>query len=132
MPGLYETLEKRVNQMAGALALPLGWEGKAFVEPAGPHLKAQVIFDDSRAASLGKDGLNKTTGRVVVRVVVNSGENVQAAGLASQVAAQFPRGEGLEFDTGTGTITTPQCGAPASDSLHSVALVTINFYAFHA
>ena len=129
---LYDTLKDRVRLAARALALPLGWEGEPFVPPHASHLRAQIVFTEQRTASLGANGLTKIAGRVEIKVVVKAGEDSLAATLADQLARQFPRGAALQFDNGTGTITTPQKGAPQSDGKRTIAAVNVNFYAYQA
>lgn len=129
---LYDTLKDRTRAAARALVLPLGWEGEVFTPPHASHVRAQVVFTEQRLASLGTDGLTKITGRIEIRIVVKAGEDSLAATLADQLARQFPRGADLPFDNGTGTVTTPQKGAPQSDGTRTSATVNVNFYAFQA
>lgn len=127
---LYDALKDKTRLAARALALPLGWEGEPFVPPHASHLRAQVVFTDSRAVSLGSHGLTKVTGRVEIKIVVRAGEDSLAAQLADQVARQFPRGASFQFDNGTGTIVTRLKQAPASDGKRTEAVVNVNFYAY--
>ena len=64
--------------------------------------------------------------------MVKAGEDSLAATLAAQVARHFPRGAELQFDNGTGTITTPRTSAPQSDGKRTEAVVNVGFYAFQA
>lgn len=130
MMNLYDALKERTRLAAHALALPLGWEGEPFILPHASHLRAQVVFTDSRVASLGSHGLTKVAGRIEIRVVVKAGEDSLASTLADQLARQFPRGAALQFDNGTGTITTPQKSAPQGDGKRTSATVNVNFYAY--
>ena len=127
---LYDTLKDRVRLAARALALPLGWEGEPFVPPHASHLRAQIVFTEQRTATLGANGLAKLAGHIEIKVVVKAGEDALAATLAGQLARQFPRGGQLQFDNGTGTITTLQKLAPKSDGKRTFAVVNINFYAY--
>ena len=127
---LYDTLKERTKAAARALALPLGWDGEPFVPPHASHLRAQIVFENQRQATLGASGLTKIDGRVEIKVVVKAGDDSLAATLADQVARQFPRGDSISFDNGTGTITTPQKSAPQSDGKRTFAVVNINFYAY--
>lgn len=127
---LYDTLKDRTRAAARALALPLGWEGEPFVPPHASHLRAQIVFENQRQATLGANGLTKIDGRVEIKVVVKAGDDSLAATLADQVARQFPRGDDIQFDNGTGTITTPQKAAPQSDGKRTFAIVNVNFYAY--
>lgn len=127
---LYDTLKDRVRLAARALALPLGWEGEPFIPPHTSHLRAQIVFENQRQATLGANGLTKIAGRIEAKVVVKAGDDALAATLADQLVRQFPRGGQLQFDNGTGTITTPQKVAPKSDDKRTCAVVNVNFYAY--
>ena len=127
---LYDTLKDRVRLAARALALPLGWEGEPFVPPHASHLRAQVVFENQKQATLGMSGLTKIDGRIEIKVMVKAGEDALAATLADQLARRFPRGAAIKFDNGTGTITTPIKTAPQSDGKRTFAVVNINFYAY--
>lgn len=129
---LYDTLKDKVRFAARALALPLGWEGEPFVPPHASHLRAQIVFENQRQATLGMGGLTKIDGRIEIKVVVKAGEDSLAATLAEQVARQFPRGDDVRFDDGTGTITTPRKSAPICDGKRTEAVVNVGFYAFQA
>lgn len=129
---LYDTLKDKTRAAARVLALPLGWEGEPFVPPHASHLRAQIVFSEQRAATLGANGLTKVDGRIEIKVVVKAGEDSLAATLADQIACQFRRGEELRFDNGTGTITTPRKSAPACDGKRTEAVVNVGFYAFQA
>lgn len=129
---LYEILKDRVRLAARALALPLGWEGEPFVPPHASHLRAQIVFENQRQATLGMNGLTKIDGRIEIKVVVKAGEDSLAATLAEQIARQFPRGDDIRFDDGTGTITTPRKTAPVCDGKRTEAVVNVGFYAFQA
>lgn len=127
---LYDTLKDKTRAAARALALPLGWEGEPFVPPHASHLRAQIVFTEQRMASLGANGLTKLAGRIEIKVMVKAGEDALAVTLADQFARQFPRGDQLQFDNGTGTITTPQKVAPKSDGKRTCSVVNVNFYAY--
>lgn len=129
---LYDALKDKTRLAARALALPLGWEGEPFVPPHASHLRAQIVFENQRQATLGANGLTKIDGHIEIRVVVKAGEDSLAATLAAQVARHFPRGAALQFDNGTGTITTPRTSAPQSDGKRTEAVVNVGFYAFQA
>lgn len=129
---LYDTLKDRVRLAARALALPLGWEGEPFVPPHASHLRAQIVFENQRQATLGANGLTKIDGRIEIKVVVNAGEDSLAATLADQIARRFPRGDDIQFDDGTGTITTPRKTAPVCDGKRTEAVVNVGFYALQA
>ncbi|MEG2140686.1 MAG: phage tail terminator-like protein [Bilophila sp.] len=129
---LYDTLKEKTKTAAQTLVLPLGWEGEPFVPPHASHLRAQIVFVEQRMASLGANSLTKLTGRIEIKVVVKAGEDSLAVTLANQLARLFPRGESLSFDSGTGTITTPQTSAPQSDGKRTFAVVNVNFYAFQS
>ena len=60
---LYDTLKDRVRLAARALALPLGWEGEPFVPPHASHMRAQVVFENQKQATLGMSGLTQINGR---------------------------------------------------------------------
>lgn len=132
MASLYDTLKEKTRLAARALALPLGWEGEPFVPPHASHLRARIVFENQRQATLGANGLTKTDGRIEIKVVVKAGEDSLAAQLAEQVARRFPRGEDIPFDNGAGTITTPRKAAPQSDGKRTEAVVHVGFYAFHS
>ena len=87
---LYDTLKDKVRLAARALALPLGWEGEPFVPPHASHLRAQIVFENQRQATLGMGGLTKIDGRIEIKVVVKAGEDSLAATLADQIARRFP------------------------------------------
>ena len=70
---LYDTLKDKVQLAARALALPLGWEGEPFVPPHASHLRAQVVFENQKQATLGATGLTQINGRIGVKVVVKVG-----------------------------------------------------------
>ena len=89
---LYDTLKDRVRLAARALALPLGWEGEPFVPPHASHLRAQVVFENQKQATLGMSGLTKIDGRIEIKVMAKAGEDALVATLADQVARKFPRG----------------------------------------
>ena len=129
---LYDALKDKTRATARALALPLGWEGEPFVPPHASHLRAQIVFENQRQATLGANGLTKIDGRIEIKVVVKAGEDSLAATLAAQVARHFPRGAALQFDNGTGTITTPRTSAPQGDGKRTEAVVNINFYAYQS
>lgn len=129
---LYDTLKDKTRAAARTLALPLGWEGDPFVPPHASHLRAQIVFENQRQATLGANGLTKIDGRVEIRVVVKSGEDSLAATLTDQLARQFPRGDDIPFDNGIATITTPRKSAPASNGKRTEAVVNIGFYALQA
>lgn len=129
---LYDTLKDKVQLAARALALPLGWEGEPFVPPHASHLRAQVVFENQKQATLGATGLTQINGRIEIKVVVKAGEDSLAATLADQVAHRFPRGDDIHFDDGTGTITTPRKSAPVCDGKRTEAVVNVGFYAFQA
>lgn len=127
---LYDTLKERTKAAARTLALPLGWDGEPFVPPHASHLRAQIVFTEQRTATLGANGLTKLAGRVEIKVVVKAGDDALAMTLSDQLSRQFPRGGQLQFDNGTGTITTPQKNAPQSDGKRTCAVVNVNFYAY--
>lgn len=129
---LYDTLKEKTRAAARALALPLGWEGEPFIPPHVSHLRAQIVFENQRQATLGANGLTKIDGHIEIKVVVKAGEDSLAATLADQIARQFPRGDDIRFDNGTGTITTPRKSAPACDGKRTEAVVNVGFYAFQA
>ena len=129
---LYDTLKDNVQLAARALALPLGWEGEPFVPPHASHLRAQVVFENQKQATLGATGLTQINGRIEIKVVVKAGEDALAATLANQIARRFPRGDDIRFDSGTATITTPRKSAPACDGKRTGAVVNVGFYAFQA
>lgn len=129
---LYDALKDKTRAAARALALPLGWEGVPFVPPHASHLRAQIVFENQRQATLGANGLTKIDGHIEIKVVVKAGEDSLAATLAAQVARHFPRGAALQFDNGTGTITTPRTSAPQSDGKRTEAVVNITFYAYQS
>lgn len=129
---LYDTLKDRVRLAARALALPLGWEGEPFVPPHASHLRAQIVFENQRQATLGANGLTKIDGRIEIKVVVKAGEDSLAATLADQISRRFPRGDDIQFDDGTGTITTPRKTAPVCDGKRTEAVVNVGFYALQA
>lgn len=129
---LYDTLKDRVRLAAHALALPLGWEGEPFVPPHASHLRAQVVFENQRQATLGMSGLTKIDGRIEIKVMVKAGEDALAATLTDQIARRFPRGDDIRFDSGTATITTPRKSAPACDGKRTGAVVNVGFYALQA
>ncbi len=129
---LYDTLKERVRLAARALALPLGWEGEPFVPPHASHLRARIVFENQQQASLGANGLTKVDGHIEIKAVVKAGEDSLAATLAEHVARRFPRGDALQFDNGTGTITTPRTSAPACDGKRTEVVVNITFYAYQS
>ena len=129
---LYDILKDRVRLAARALAQPLGWEGEPFVPPHASHLRAQIVFENQRQATLGMNGLTKIDGRIEIKVVVKAGEDSLAATLADQIVRRFPRGGEIHFDDGTGTITTPRKSAPVCDGKRTEAVVNVGFYAFQA
>ena len=132
MAFLYDTLKEKVRFAPRALDLPLGWEGEPFVPPHASHLRAQIVFENQRQATLGMSGLTKIDGRIEIKVVVKAGEDSLAATLADQIARRFPRGDDIHFDDGTGTITTPRKSAPVCDGKRTEAVVNVGFYAFQA
>lgn len=132
MASLYDELKERVRLAARTLALPLGWEGEPFVPPHASHLRAQIVFENQRQATLGANGLTKIDGRIEIKVVVKAGEDSLAATLADQIARRFPRGDDILFDDGTGTITTPRKSAPSCDGKRTEAVVNVGFYALQA
>lgn len=132
MAFLYDTLKEKVRFAARALDLPLGWEGEPFVPPHASHLRAQIVFENQRQATLGMSGLTKIDGRIEIKVVVKAGEDSLAATLADQIVRRFPRGDDIHFDDGTGTITTPRKSAPVCDGKRTEAVVNVGFYAFQA
>ena len=132
MAFLYDTLKEKVRFAARALDLPLGWEGEPFVPPHASHLRAQIVFENQRQATLGMSGLTKIDGRIEIKVVVKAGEDSLAATLADQIARRFPRGDDIHFDDGTGTITTPRKSAPVCDGKRTEAVVNVGYYAFQA
>lgn len=111
---LYDTLKDKVRLAARALALPLGWEGEPFVPPHASHLRAQIVFENQRQATLGMGGLTKIDGRIEIKVVVKAGEDSLAATLADQIARRFPRGM-------TSTLTTEPALSPRPGSLRPSA-----------
>ncbi len=129
---LYDTLKDQVRLAARVLALPLGWEGEPFLPPPASHLRAQVVFEGQKQATLGATGLTQINGRIEIKVVVKAGEDSLAAALADQIARRFPRGDDIHFDDGTGTITTPRKSAPVCDGKRTEAVVNVGFYAFQA
>ena len=86
---LYDTLKDRVRLAARALALPLGWEGEPFVPPHASHMRAQVVFENQKQATLGMSGLTQINGRIEIKVVVKAGEDALAATLANHHAPQI-------------------------------------------
>ena len=129
---LYDTLKDQVRLAARALALPLGWEGEPFVPPHASHMRAQVVFENQKQATLGMSGLTKIDGRIEIKVMAKAGEDALVATLADQIARRFPRGDDIRFDSGTATITTPRKSAPACDGKRTGAVVNVGFYAFQA
>lgn len=99
---LYDTLKDKVQLAARALALPLGWEGEPFVPPHASHMRAQVVFENQKQATLGMSGLTQINGRIEIKVMVKAGEDALAATLADQIARRFPRGDDIRFDSGHG------------------------------
>ena len=129
MASLYDELKERVRLAARTLALPLGWEGEPFVPPHASHLRARIVLEGQRAATLGANGLTKLDGHIEIRIVVKAGEDSLASTL---VARYFPRGDDIRFDSGTATITTPRKSAPSCDGKRTEAVVNVGFYAFQA
>ena len=132
MASLYDELKERVRLAARVLALPLGWEGEPFVPPHASHLRARIVLEGQRVATLGANGLTKLDGHIEIKVVVKAGEDSLASTLAGQVARYFPRGDDIRFDSGTATITTPRKSAPSCDGKRTGAVVNVGFYAFQA
>ena len=132
MASLYDELKDRVRLAARVLALPLGWEGEPFVPPHASHLRARIVLEGQRVATLGANGLTKLDGYIEIRIVVKAGEDSLASTLAGQVARYFPRGDDIHFDDGTGTITTPRKSAPVCDGKRTEAVVNVGFYTFQA
>ena len=130
MASLYDELKERVRLAARVLALPLGWEGEPFVPPHASHLRARIVLEGQRVATLGANGLTKLDGHIEIKVVVKAGEDSLASTLAGQVARYFPRGDDIRFDSGT--ITTPRKSAPSCDGKRTEAVVNVGFYAFQA
>ena len=123
MASLYDELKDRVRLAARALALPLGWEGEPFVPPHASHLRARIVLEGQRTATLGANGLTKLDGHIEIKVVVKAGEDSLASTLA---------GDDIRFDSGTATITTPRKSAPSCDGKRTEAVVNVGFYAFQA
>ena len=86
MASLYDELKERVRLAARVLALPLGWEGEPFVPPHASHLRARIVLEGQRVATLGANGLTKLDGHIEIKVVVKAGEDSLASTLAGQVA----------------------------------------------
>ena len=125
MASLYDELKERVRLAARVLALPLGWEGEPFVPPHASHLRARIVLEGQRVATLGANGLTKLDGHIEIKVVVKAGED-------SLASTYFPRGDDIRFDSGTATITTPRKSAPSCDGKRTEAVVNVGFYAFQA
>lgn len=105
MASLHENLKAAVTDAAGALALPLGWEGEVFAPPAGPHLRGRIVYEDESAAALGRHAPRRIVGHVSVTAVVMGGEpgaDARAVALARGVSAFFARGRGLDCDAAEG------------------------------
>jgi hypothetical protein len=132
---MYEAIEARVRDAALSLSLPVGWEGEPFIVPEGPHIRAKIVITDTRAATIGKNGLDRAAGYAEVRVVGNaegSKPDVPTpADYAKTLARRFPRGATLYLDDATLTFTIPAFQAPATDGKRDFAIVNCNFYAHY-
>ena len=60
MASLYDELKERVRLAARVLALPLGWEGEPFVPPHASHLRARIVLEGQRVATLGANDTLKS------------------------------------------------------------------------
>ena len=127
---LYDALKAKVTEAASSLGLPLGFSGDAFTPPHAPHLRAQIVFTESAAATLEVNGLVRTNGRIELKVVTAAGADSQAAELAEALVRLLPRGEEIAFEHGLATFAAPQKGAPAGDGKRTEAVINVNFYAF--
>lgn len=126
---LYEALEAATRAMAANLDLPLGYEGSVFTPPVGPHLRASVERDDTRAASCGHCGLTRVDGALAVTVVTTAGSTGEAADIAQAVAATFPRGHSVACTGGEAVFAQPAIGTAQSQGARFRLPIRLPFYA---
>ncbi len=114
-------LEGKAAEIAKNLDLPIGFEDKPFILPQGPYLLCKIERENAKAASLGSNGGLRIDGSFKLTVGALLGDNSgKVREIAEAVAAQVPRGLGLEYDgnLGTGEIVfkTPEILEPKTDA----------------
>lgn len=128
---LYSALRRTLTVAAENLALPLGWEGEAFVVPHTAHLRGRIEYAGSTAATLGSDPLVRLDGSAVITVVTSqaSGDTIGQT-LARQVKNQLELGKDIEGDEGYLTLLTPSIGTTQPDGKRLHLPVTIPFFGY--
>lgn len=114
-------LEDKAAEIAKALDLPVGFEGRPFILPQGPYLLCKIERENAKSASLGSNGALRIDGSFKLTVGALLGDDCKKAReIAEAVASQIPRGLGLEYsgNLGTGEIVfkTPEILEPKTDA----------------
>lgn len=114
-------LEGKAAEIARTLGLPVGFEGKPFILPQGPYLLCKIERETAKAASLGSNGALRIDGsfRLTAEALIGDcSDSVHE--VAESVAAQIPRGLGIEYagNLGEGELVfkTPEILEPKTDA----------------
>lgn len=134
---LTDALRHAAQEAADALGLDLGFEGEPFVAPAEAHLRCALSALTSRAAALGTGAPSRIDGEMILTAVALQGVAGQgeqeAARIAGELAALFPRGRGLDVDgsqgEGEAVFSAPRTDSPAKDGGRVRVAVRMSFYA---
>jgi hypothetical protein len=128
---MFAAIEQRVRAEAANFGLPIGWEGEVFTVPGSAHLRAKIVTTETRAATIGKNGLTRVTGYVEVRVATPNGRGSLVTPLAESFARRFKRGMTLYAEDATVTFTIPGIQPQVSDGKYVTAIANLNFYAHY-
>lgn len=129
---LTSLLEEKAAEIAVGLNLPIGFDGRPFILPAGPAILCRIERETARAAALGSDAPLRVDGTLKMAV---SGLSQDRAihDTAEAVASRIPKGFGLEYagTLGSGELVfaTPQILEPKSDAGRISIEVSFGFYA---
>lgn len=127
---IHEALSAALTEAAAALAVPLFWQGEVFAPPLSPYLVAQVVVEQTGAASLGSAGLTRTDGALQVSCSTVGGKgDAEAVDLALRLSRLFPRGKSFDVDGGELVTMTPVEGPATSDGRRLAVPLKIPFYA---
>lgn len=101
-------LNTRLNRLAGAP--PIAWENQGYAPHVGTaYIRPTLLPGDTRQATLGANGEDRTDGLYQVDVFVEAGRGTDAAvSIADTIADHFARGADMAYNDVIVTITRAQ------------------------